>query len=346
MYQFQDASSPLILDGKPRFGHFRDSLRHVNRDDFTLRNAFGEERNRFTRWVGNKDFQYFGGMSDTLIFGCALANLRYMAVAFVYVYNIETRQLWSKSWRSPLGLGFTPADNPVEGESRFHLPGLVDIRLTYRPQPREKVLMIHSKDLQLEARFDEQDFQPMSICTRTGYSGFTYTNKVTGQPMHGFLSLNGRRFDLEEIGAYGSLDFSCGYMRRETWWNWACFSGAVKEGKHRGRRIGLNVSAGVNETGYSENCFWLDGKLIPLNFTRFHFDPSKPLEPWDVEADNGVLKIHFQPMGMHREVVRTGLITTHFRQVFGEFSGCMLVDGEEIPLNGQKGFLEDQFIRW
>lgn len=346
MYQFLDANTPLIVDGKPRFGHFADSLRQLNREDFTLRNAFGEPRNRFAQWVGNKDFQYIGGMSDTLIFGCALANLRYMAIAFVYVYNIRTRQLWSRSWRSPLGVGYSPADNPLDGESHFHLPGLVDIHAVYRPDPREKVLTVRCKGLRLEARFDEQGSQPMSICTRTGYSGFTYTNKVTGRPMHGFLELEGQRYDLEEIGAYGSLDFSCGYMRRETWWNWGCFSGEVKSGKHQGRTVGLNVSCGVNETGFSENCFWLDGRLVPLNFTRFHFDPQQPLQSWQVEADDGTLQLQFQPFGMHREVVRTGLVTTHFRQVFGEFSGRMRVDGEEIPLDGLKGFLEDQFIRW
>lgn len=346
MYQPLDAESPLIVNGKPRFGHFRDSLRHINRDDFIYRNAFGEVRSKLATWVGNKDFQYLGGMSGTLIFGCALAHLRYMAVAFVYVYDVNTRQLWSRSWRSPVGLGLTLASNPREGESRFHLPGLVDIRLNYRNQPREKTLVIHCKELTLEARLDEQDFEPMSLCTRTGYSGFTYACKVAGQPLYGFLELNGKRHDLAEIGAYGHHDFSCGYMRRETWWNWACFSGVIQEGPRKGQRIGLNVSAGVNETGFSENCFWLNGKLIPLHFTRFDFDPENPLEAWEVTADNNTLRLRFQPMGMHREVVRAGLVTSHFRQVFGEFSGCMLVDNEEISLNGLTGFVEDQYIKW
>lgn len=346
MYQFLDAGQPLIVDGQPRFGHFDDALRIINRDDFVYRNAFGEKRSKLAGWVGNKDFQYLGGMSDKLIFGCALAHLRYMAVAFVYVYDTETRQLWSRSWRSPMGLGFKLAGNPREGESRFHLPGLVDIRMTYRNSPREKVLQIHCKDLELEARLDEADFQPMSLCTRTGYSGFTYACKDAGQPLYGFLETQGKRYDLREIRAYGHHDFSCGYMRRETWWNWACFSGEVQEGPRKGQRIGLNVSAGVNETGFSENCFWLNGQLVPLSFTRFDFNADDPMQPWDVSADNGKLQLHFQPMGMHREVVRAGLVTSHFRQVFGEFSGCMLVEGEEISLNGLKGFVEDQYIKW
>ncbi|HEX5360296.1 MAG TPA: DUF2804 domain-containing protein [Fluviicoccus sp.] len=346
MFQFQDANQPLIVDGLPRYGHFDDALRHLGRDGFVLRNAFGEARNSLSRWIGNKDFQYLGGMSDTLIFGCALAHLRYLAVAFVYVYDVKTRQLWSRSWRSPLGLGFTLADNPRDGESRFHLPGLVDIRMVYRDHPREKTLLIRCKELNLEARLDERDFQPMSICTRTGYSGFTYACKVAGQPLYGFLNWQGREYDLGSIRAYGHHDYSCGYMRRETWWNWACFSGEIREGARQGQRVGLNVSAGVNETGYSENCFWLDGRLVPLHFTRFDFDPANPLEPWTVLADNETLRLTFHPMGMHREAIRAGLVTSHFRQIFGEFQGCMLVDGEEISLNGLTGFVEDQYIKW
>lgn len=346
MHPLLDADTPLIVDGKPRFGQFEDALRILNRDEFVYRNAFGETRNRLAGWVGNKDFQYLGGMSDTLIFGCALAHLRYMAVAFVYVYDIGTRQLWSRSWRSPLGLGFSLASNPCEGESRFHLPGVVDIRMTYRNQPREKVLKIHCRELEVEARLDETGFEPMSLCTRTGYSGFTYANKVAGQPLYGFLQTRGKRYDLGEIRAFGHHDFSCGYMRRETWWNWACFSGEIGQGPRQGQRVGLNVSTGVNETGASENCFWLNGRLVPLSFTRFDFNADDALQPWDIEAGHGRLQLHFQPMGMHREVVRAGLVTSHFRQVFGEFSGCMRVEDEEICLNGLKGFVEDQYIKW
>ena len=346
MFNFLDATQPLVQNGNPRFGHFADALSRLDRNGFDYRNPFGDKQNPLSRWIGCKDFQYLGGMSDRLIFGCALAHLRYMGIAFVYVYDVTTRNLWSRSWKSPLGVGLTLADNPLAGDSRFHLPGLVDIAMSYNTNPRDKTLTIRCKGLHLEARMPEEHFRPMSICTRTGYSGWTYACKSAGQPLFGFLDWQGEHFDLGDLKPHGHHDFSCGYMRRETWWNWACLSGEIREGKYAGRRVGLNISAGVNETGFSENCYWLDGQLFPLHFTRFDFDSRQPLQPWDIEADHGALRLSFTPLGMHHERIRTGLVNSNFRQVFGEFRGALRHEGETLSLDGLKGFVEDQYIKW
>ena len=343
---FLAANEPLIVDGKPRLGYFDDALPLINTPDFVYDNPFGQARSDFQKWLGNKEFQYFGGMSDRLIFGCAIANLRYVAIAFVYVYDIKAQKLWSRSWRSPLGLGFDLANNSRQGETHFRIPAIVDIHLRYQDNPREKTLMIKCKGLNIEARMDEQGLQPMSICTRTGYSGWTYTAKSAGQPLYGFVKLNDEHIDLQQIKAYGSLDFSTGYMRRETWWNWACSAGEIQSGARKGQRAGLNLSTGVNETSFSENCFWLNGQCYPLNHAQFKFDIKDTLQPWQITADNGQLQLQFQPMGMHREKVRAGFLNTHFRQMFGEFKGCIVLNGEEICLDGLKGFVEDQYIKW
>ena len=74
MSQFLDASLPLIIDGEPRFGYFDDSLALINSQDFEYQTPFGQPRSEMQKWLGLKEFQYFGGMSDTLIFGCAIAD--------------------------------------------------------------------------------------------------------------------------------------------------------------------------------------------------------------------------------------------------------------------------------
>ena len=346
MSQILDAKQALIINGQPRFGYFDDALSTINSQDFVYETPFGSQRADWQKWLGFKEFQYFGGMSNQLIFGCAIAHLRYVAVAFVYVYDIEKRDLWSKSWRSPLGLGFSLASNSLNGETHFKIPALVDIKLNYQDHPRQKTLIIKCKELHIEARMDESQLQPMSICTQTGYNGWTYTAKSAGQPLYGFVELKKQRFDLEKIKAYGSLDFSTGYMRRETWWNWACSAGEIQHGQRKGQSVGLNLSTGVNETSFSENCFWLNGQCYPLHHTQFEFDRKDTLKPWSITANNGALKLRFEPMGMHREKVKAIYLNTHFRQMFGEFTGSIVLNDEEICLDGLKGFVEDQYITW
>ncbi len=331
----------LIVNGQPRFGHFTDSLRHIKADDFRLHTPFGKPANAFANWMGYKQFQYFGGMSDSLIFGCALAHLRHMGVAFVYVYDMQNGALFSRSLRSPLGLGLRLSDNPVSGESRFRLPG-VDIRLGYEAAPRQKTLSVKlGDDFLLEAAMPETGFEPMSLCTRTAYSGWVYANKTAGLHISGRLQFQGKETDLASIGAMGHHDFSCGFMRRETFWNWACLSGMAG-----GHRIGLNLSCGVNETSFTENCLWIDGRLVKVNLTRFDFRQDDLMQPWQVRSDDGLVNLRFTPAGMHREKVNAGFVASNFKQLFGRFDGELRVDGKVVAIHGLPGFVEDQYAKW
>ncbi|MDI1302941.1 MAG: DUF2804 domain-containing protein [bacterium] len=335
------APTALIVNGTPRFGQFSDSLRDIRHRDFRLHTPFNKPAGRFANWMGFKQFQYFGGMSGKLIFGCALAHLRHVGVAFVYVHDLETGALFSRSYRSPLGLGMSLCDNPVSGESRFRLPG-VDIRMGYQASPREKTLSIKlGTQLTIDARMPETGFEPMSLCTRAAYSGWVYANKTAGLDLQGTLSLEGLSVDLAGIGAMGHHDFSCGFMRRETFWNWACFSGVSG-----GHRLGLNLSCGVNETSFTENCLWLDGKLVKVNLTRFDFNQNELMQPWRVHSDDGQVDLVFTAVGLHREQMNFGLVASNFKQLFGRFDGQLRVDGKIITLKALPGFVEDQYAKW
>lgn len=336
------APSPLIVNGRPRVGQFSDSLSSINHQDFILETPFGKQANRLSQWLGFKQFQYFGGMSDTLVFGCALAHLRHMGVAFVYVVDMRTGELFSRSYRSPLGIGMAMSENPVDGQSHFRLPG-VDIRMGYQGSPRQKTLFVRLGDLlEIDTAMPETGFEPMSICTRTAYTGWVYANKTAGLDLQGHLRFKGQSHDLATLGAMGHHDYSSGYMRRETFWNWACFSGLSTDG----RRLGLNLSCGVNETSFTENCLWVDGRLVKVNLTRFSFDPKDLMASWRILSDNGQVDLVFTPLGMHREVMDLKLIASNFKQLFGRFDGVLNVGGGDIVVRGMSGFVEDQYVKW
>ena len=106
-----------------------------------------------------------------------------------------------------------------------------------------------------------------------------------------------------------AVDWSCGFMRRETAWNWASLAGVLADG----RAVGLNLAAGVNETGMTENALWLEGRCIKLGQARFN--------AW--------------------------LIASNFRQYIGTFSGTVRDEaGNSIPVDGLRGLMEDHFARW
>ena len=139
------------------------------------------------------------------------------------------------------------------------------------------------------------------MCTRTGATGWVYTRKAAGLAVTGSVTWDGRRFDLAALAACGSSDWSAGYMRRETFWHWGCLAGQLADG----RRVGLNAVCGVNESGFTENCFWLAGHQHKLATVHFSYDrralARSPAGPWRLRSPDGRLELDFIPEGRHGE---------------------------------------------
>lgn len=342
MNKKQTAMPGLIVHGEPQLGIFPESLLELNVADFAYRHPLGARRSRLRKWADFKQFQYFGGISERFIFGCALVNIRYLGSVFCYVYDVERNRLITRSWKAPVALGMRLNDNPVHGVSRFHGGG-IEVEMGYDGSPRAKWLRLSVQDVfRIDATMGETGFQPMSICTRAGYAGWVYANKTAGLPLQGTLSFDGQTHDLATLGAAGHHDFSCGYMRRETYWNWACLSGLAAPDT----MLGLNISCGVNETSFSENCLWLNGQLHPVGLANFLFNRRDYRSPWRISTSDGAVELAFAPLGEHREHLNAGVLATHFRQIFGRFDGVLRLADREIPVNGLHGFVEDHFSRW
>lgn len=341
----QPSPSRLVsTDGRVRTGHFTGSVRDINGRDFDYRTPMGAPQNAFARRFHYKQFQYFGIVSDTLLAGCALAHTAWLGLAFVYVYDTRRRELVAETHRLPLARGLDMSRSPLSGESLFRAPG-ARIRLGYREDagtPVKTLAVETRKGLRIQASMAEcAPFRPLSICTPTGATGWTYANKVAGVAVNGSLTCPAGTFDLSALDAFGHHDFSAGYMRRETFWNWACLSG--RAGEHR---LGLNISCGVNETSWSENCLWVDDRLVPVGLARFDFDRANPDSRWQVRTGDGAVDLTFTPEGVHREVLDLGLFATNFRQYFGRFDGVVHDGGRAIPVTGLRGFVEDQYAKW
>ena len=59
-----------------------------------------------------KQFHYLGGISDNLIFGAAVADLRYLCTGFYYVYDLKTGKELRHTWRAPLSGRVKFSENP------------------------------------------------------------------------------------------------------------------------------------------------------------------------------------------------------------------------------------------
>lgn len=338
-------SNELIIDNQPQFGWLSRPIDIVNYQDFDLRSPMGRKRSWLSKKMGFNQFHFIGVVSPRYILGCAIVDIKWMGNAFFYLYDLETNQLYERSFLLPLARGADIALTPDRGVDYFR-QGENLVEMTAEDQPRQRRLRVQfGTEAEVDITLREpQIYQPLVVCTRTGASGWTYTQKATALEVQGKIRIPGKTFEVNSETDLASYDWSCGYLRRETNWNWGCLSGFSTDG----RKVGINVATGVNETSLTENCFWVDGELHKLEGVYFDYDRSNLLAPWRLSTRCGSLDLSFSSMGLRQERVNALVLATDFKQPFGHFSGSFRpsADSAPITLDRQPGFTEEHYAKW
>jgi len=337
----------LVVDGKPQLGIFDDAIDVINAQDCDLRTPMNKKASCWQRHFGYKRFQYFGAISEQIIFGCAMVDLRYLGMAFVYIYRPSDGAM--RQWRIklPLAWRMNLSDSPVIGHSNFRF-GNTFIDMTYDDRvmgsSHEKRLRVKiGNELTIDASLCEPVAYPrLALCTPIASNGWVYAQKTAGVPVSGKVRCSLGDFDLEAIHCHGHHDFSAGYMRHDTFWQWACLSGLT----HAGESLGLNISWGVNETGWSENCVWFNHQRFALSQAQFDFNRDDEKSTWHITSSSGDIELRFTPAGCFSEDINAWVLASRFKQFFGRFDGSIAVGGKRVDVKNMWGFVEDQFSRW
>ena len=192
-------------------------------------------------------------------------------------------------------------------------------------------------DLALDAR---QAPPPMSAVCGLGPGRFSFTQKLLGIPAEGEIRVGNTRFAVR--GELAGLDFTHGYLARETAWRWAF--GCARQG---GRLIGFNLSEGFLPGGLGENALWVDGAPCAVGPVGFEFEASAPLAPWRVRSADGSLELTFQPEGYRAQTVDLKIVLSKYLQPYGVFSGhATTASGERLEIESLPGVAEDHAARW
>lgn len=333
----------INTNGQPSFGVFPGSVGEINHLDYDLRNAMDKRLSRLAKRFKYNQFQFIGLTSPELIVGIAIVDLKIASNCFVYAYRPATDKFEEFSFIQPLSRKTQMSPKPNDGSASF-VKGDNKVSITATHTPRLRSVSVElASGFKVDAIIDESaKYEPLAVCTRAGYSGWVFTQKSTALICNGSVQWGDEVFDLDEIEALASVDWSAGYMRRETFWNWASLSCKL----HDGRRLGFNLAAGVNETGYTENGLWLDGKLHKIDMIDFQFDRYHPNHAWALRSNDGIINLHFEPAGQRKEKMNLLLVASNFTQHFGLFYGDITLNGEVIHLDGVWGFTEDHYAKW
>lgn len=329
-------------DGTPAFGVFGEAIRLINLTDFDYRRVapFPFSLTRASARIAVKRWQYLGVITDDIAAGLAVADVGYAANAFAYVALRGEPQVREFSFLDPAGRCSRYSASSVEGVTEY-LRGNVEIRLDNRlvDGPRKAVLRVPG--VELDAEFDERGITPLCAVTQNGLRGFNYCHKAAALPVTGRLRVDGREFDLGERHALGVLDWTAGCAAHYTFWNWACGSGYLPDG----RTVGCNFVSGINERGFTENVFWVGGKPVKVDTMFFRYDPADVLKPWRITSSDARVDLEFFPENERAENLNLGVMMSRFHQPFGEFRGTFVIDGVKTPVT-MRGYVEEHEAKW
>jgi hypothetical protein len=329
----------LIEDQFPKYGIFTEEVEKINYKDYLLLSPLGSKKNSIQKYFAYNQFQYLGGVSEDLIFGVAIADLKLLSNAFYYIYLPKEKKILSKSIKSPFALGTKFTDQPEIGEVKFDFLG-TKVKMIQHSYKKE--LEITSKDLNMSVNFMEKDIDVLRICTKAGANGWVYVRKNAGSKLEGRIESKLGNFELNKLNIFGHNDFSMGYMRKETFWNWTCFTGLI----NKKDIIGVNLSAGVNETEFSENSIWLNGKLFSLPQVSFVYDKLNLMQKWIVQSKDDSINLEFTPEGIFKENVNAILLASNFNQLYGKYKGKIKLENKTYTINNLYGYAEDHYAKW
>lgn len=321
-------------DGTLPYGYQDGPVGELNFLDFPFKSAFGATRSTLYKRLKFNRFNFVGFMAEGFMAGVAVVNLGLIKNGFAYHFDRKTGKLTEASVLTPIRAEIRPTpDTPL---SRITTSSL-SITIS------ETGVRCRTKDFVLEAEFTASHPQPLRVLSRTGYRGWTYTDKRSPVAISGKMTVGGTTTTIASPEVLALTDWSAGYMRRETFWSWAASAAMLADG----RSFGMNLAAGVNETGFTENMVWIDN--VPLHIGPVHFDykENDTTTPWRITSMDGRVDLTFTPEGHREEKVNAVVMGSLFTQLCGSFSGTVQApDGKAVTLSGVPGFCEDHFARW
>ena len=299
-------------------------------------------------WPRKKKWNYWNIVSEKYLFCIAITNFDYAAIAFTYLYNLETNVFIEKTLIIPFGKGCDMTDNVREN---IHLKNR-EMTLSFTEEKGYTKIYVEchkfKNELSLNAEFiieHPNNFETLNVVIPWDKKRFQFTSKQNCLPAFGTVTIGTEIFYFKTGEAFGSLDYGRGIWPRRTFWNWATSSGI-----HEGKSIGLNLGGGWTDgTGMTENAILYDGRINKISDNMiFDYNRENIMKPWRIKTqDSNRVDIEFTPFYDRIATTNLVVVKSNMHQVFGRFSGSVVLDNkEEVTIHNILGCAEEHYAKW
>ncbi|MBR3839967.1 MAG: DUF2804 domain-containing protein [Erysipelotrichales bacterium] len=186
-------------------------------------------------------------------------------------------------------------------------------------------------DLQLTDIYDDT----MNIATPWAEKPtcFYYNQKINCIEAEGNVTLGDEVFEFKKGRDYAVLDWGRGVWTYDNTWFWGTGSG-VQNGKTFGFNLGYGFS---DRSSASENVIFYDGKGYKLSEVIWDIPKDANgkyefMKEWTITSDDNAITGTFKPILDRNALTDVKIIVTDQHQVFGNFSGTVVLDGEKVEI--------------
>lgn len=299
-------------------------------------------------WLRKKKWNYWNIITSEYLFCIAVTNFDYAAMAFAYLYNLEKNSLIEKTMVIPFARGCVMSDN-VREDVHFKNKR---INLSFVEEKGYKEISVEwhnfKDEMSLNGDFiieQPSNIETLNVVVPWDKKRFQFTSKQNCLPAMGTVTIGSEVFRFNTGEALASLDFGRGIWPRKTFWNWASCSGI-----QGGKCIGINLGGGWTDgTGMTENGILFEGRINKIRErVLFHYNKGDIMKPWKIKTQNSDrIDVEFIPLYDRKAITNLSFIKSNMHQVFGHFSGTVILDNEErLNIDSIFGCIEEHNAIW
>lgn len=298
-------------------------------------------------WWRIKEWDYYAVLNSSCGVAVTVADIGYLGLLSASWLDFEAGTVVSDSRVVPLPRGrFGMPPDPDEGAVRLERRG---VRVSFVPTAAGRAIQFEfpgfdggrglAVDLTLE-RAPDDDRVVIVHDWAKNRQRFYYNVKDPALPARGTVTVGDRTEQLGDA-ALGVHDWGRGAWPYTSTWYW----GAAGTW-HDGVRLGWNLGYGFGDREQaSENAIVYDGTVHKLADVDFHFGEYE--DTWEITSSDGRLEMDFEPLFDRAESINLGLLATTQHQVFGHYSGTLVLDdGTTLTVEDVIGFAEEVRNRW
>ncbi len=221
-----------------------------------------------------------------------------------------------------------------EGEKRRHLTGFY------------KKFGKAGEDLHWDIVLEETSDNSMVIATPWPKKHhFYYNQKINNQRANGYFKVGDLSFDCGSC--FGVLDWGRGVWTYDNTWYWSSLNTSLN-----GVPFGWNLGYGFGDTkAASENMVFYGEKAYKLDDVRFDIPLNRKgkddyMTPWKFRSSSGDVQMDFKPVMDRFADTNALIIRSTAHQVFGLFSGFLILDDRKVSFEDLPGFAEKVHNRY